>query len=347
LQEGEAFGEETDLSLKAGAEFEQWEGSFTDKDGDGGLDGKGEGDVGEEGGPVDEAEDAGDEECDVDGGGEGERVAEDGLEDGWRLGEPGIEEAGGELLEAGLAEEGDLFAEGGLREELSDGLLAEEGFLVGGGGEEEACEAALADAGADVGEQREEAAVAGDVEVETVEMGEAVRGEGVFAGARGVGFGAVGAEQGLIVEDEQPAGALELGLQTQDERDEDDDCGEGGKHGPRRMIAVDGVGSLHDDDEGDDGESGDEAVLASLEGVVVRLMGGAEMAVVGEDFFRVGRGGARGGLQWGFRAGFWHGLELLLDAMVDCFLCRVLRDVIPPTPPGPEGSNGNGLVWAQ
>jgi hypothetical protein len=26
---------------------------------------------------------------------------------------------------------------------------------------------------------------------------------------------------------------------------------------------------------------------------------------------------------------------------------RVLRDVIPPNPPGPEGSNGNGLVRAQ
>ena len=33
--------------------------------------------------------------------------------------------------------------------------------------------------------------------------------------------------------------------------------------------------------------------------------------------------------------------------MVDSPVCRVLRDVIPPTPPGPEGSNGNGLVWAQ
>jgi len=33
--------------------------------------------------------------------------------------------------------------------------------------------------------------------------------------------------------------------------------------------------------------------------------------------------------------------------MVNFVLCRVLRDVIPPTPPGPEGSNGNGLVWAQ
>jgi len=27
--------------------------------------------------------------------------------------------------------------------------------------------------------------------------------------------------------------------------------------------------------------------------------------------------------------------------------CRVLRDVIPPTPPGPEGSNGNGLMRVQ
>jgi len=24
--------------------------------------------------------------------------------------------------------------------------------------------------------------------------------------------------------------------------------------------------------------------------------------------------------------------------------CRALRDVIPPTPPGPEGSNGNGSL---
>jgi len=28
-------------------------------------------------------------------------------------------------------------------------------------------------------------------------------------------------------------------------------------------------------------------------------------------------------------------------------LCRVPRDAIPPTPPGPEGSNGNGLVRVQ
>ena len=28
-------------------------------------------------------------------------------------------------------------------------------------------------------------------------------------------------------------------------------------------------------------------------------------------------------------------------------MCRVLRGAIPPTPPGPEGSNGNGLVRAQ
>src|SRR5580704_4749439 len=28
-------------------------------------------------------------------------------------------------------------------------------------------------------------------------------------------------------------------------------------------------------------------------------------------------------------------------------LCRVLRDVIPPTPPGPERSDGNGSLRAQ
>ena len=28
--------------------------------------------------------------------------------------------------------------------------------------------------------------------------------------------------------------------------------------------------------------------------------------------------------------------------VVNFVLCRVLRDIIPPTPPGPEGSNGNG-----
>ncbi len=39
--------------------------------------------------------------------------------------------------------------------------------------------------------------------------------------------------------------------------------------------------------------------------------------------------------------------DVISRAMIDSSLCRVLRDVIPPTPPGPEGSNGNGLVWAQ
>ena len=39
------------------------------------------------------------------------------------------------------------------------------------------------------------------------------------------------------------------------------------------------------------------------------------------------------------------GRRLSAGAKID--KCRVLRDVIPPTPPGPEGSNGNGLVRAQ
>jgi hypothetical protein len=33
--------------------------------------------------------------------------------------------------------------------------------------------------------------------------------------------------------------------------------------------------------------------------------------------------------------------------MLELDVCRVLRDVIPPTPPGPEGSNGNGSLRAQ
>jgi hypothetical protein len=33
--------------------------------------------------------------------------------------------------------------------------------------------------------------------------------------------------------------------------------------------------------------------------------------------------------------------------MLEWDVCRVLRDVIPPTPPGPEGSNGNGQIRAQ
>jgi len=37
----------------------------------------------------------------------------------------------------------------------------------------------------------------------------------------------------------------------------------------------------------------------------------------------------------------------LIAASDKIYQCRVLRDVIPPTPPGPEGSNGNGLMRVQ
>jgi len=45
----------------------------------------------------------------------------------------------------------------------------------------------------------------------------------------------------------------------------------------------------------------------------------------------------------------WMGLcfDANIGASAKINKCRVLRDVIPPTPPGPEGSNGNGLVRAQ
>ena len=41
------------------------------------------------------------------------------------------------------------------------------------------------------------------------------------------------------------------------------------------------------------------------------------------------------------------GLSIRRCAVISSNLCRVLRDAIPPTPPGPEGSNGNGLMRVQ
>ena len=38
--------------------------------------------------------------------------------------------------------------------------------------------------------------------------------------------------------------------------------------------------------------------------------------------------------------------EKLANAKIDC-QASVPRDVFPPTPPGPEGSNGNGLLRVQ
>ena len=35
------------------------------------------------------------------------------------------------------------------------------------------------------------------------------------------------------------------------------------------------------------------------------------------------------------------------NARMDSGQASVLRDVLPPTPPGPEGSNGNGLLRVQ
>jgi len=49
-----------------------------------------------------------------------------------------------------------------------------------------------------------------------------------------------------------------------------------------------------------------------------------------------------GGLAWGGSGGVEGQVRNVIIEE-----CRVLRDAIPPTPPGPEGSNGNGLVRAQ
>ena len=45
--------------------------------------------------------------------------------------------------------------------------------------------------------------------------------------------------------------------------------------------------------------------------------------------------------------GLWMWFLWMRDLMLEWDVCRVLRDVIPPTPPGPEGSNGNGPLRAQ
>ena len=61
---------------------------------------------------------------------------------------------------------------------------------------------------------------------------------------------------------------------------------------------------------------------------------------------RRARGGARGCGISGDKVRK-HSSYLTVHAVLRLHLSRVLRDVIPPTPPGPEGSNGNGLVRAQ
>lgn len=171
LEQGEAFGEEADLALEAGSALKEGKDARTDEDRNGGLDGENREQVGEEVTPGADAEEAGEEDRDGGGGGEGERVAEDGVE-GWRqIIEPLVEEGAGELLEAGGSQESDFLPELDGGKEFADGLLAEEGFVVGGWGEKIARETAFADPGANRGEEAEEGVRTCDIEVVLVEMG--------------------------------------------------------------------------------------------------------------------------------------------------------------------------------
>ncbi len=149
------------------------------------------------------------------------------MEGGDGVVDPLVEEAGGDLVEAGGAEEGDLFAEAGLGEEFLDGLLAFEGLGVGCGLEEVAGEAAFAGAGADGGEEAEERVFPEDVEVAIVEVaGGAEVLSGFGSGAAGLWLGAVGAGDGDLVKAAQALGARDLRLEAKVVPDEADERGE-------------------------------------------------------------------------------------------------------------------------
>ena len=102
--------------------------------------------------------------------------------------EPLVEEAGGDLVEAGCAEQGDLLAEARCwgRSSWTAAWRASV-FGVAGGLEQVAGEAALAGTGADGGEEAEEGVGAEEVEVALVEVaGLAEVLAGFIAGAAGL-----------------------------------------------------------------------------------------------------------------------------------------------------------------
>ncbi len=293
LQEGEAFGDEADVLLQAGAGVEERHDFAVEDEADGALDGEDEGEQRQDEAPGAKVGEAGEEQREVEGGGdeEGEAVGEGKV--GRDLVEPFVEEAGGDLVEAGGAEQGDLLAEVGVGEELLDGGLAGEGLLVGDGLEEIAGEAALAGAGADGGEEAEEGVVAEEVEVAVVEVAGRRRTWPASVPVRpDLGLGAVGAAQGAVVEGDEALLAGQPGLQAEREPDEADRAGKAADHEPG-VAAGDGDGGEAQDDE--QGEEAFEGVAAALcEGVVELLMRLLELGVAFEDVAGVPGGGAAG-----------------------------------------------------
>ena len=113
---GEAFGNHADVLLEAGAGDKQRKNAAAQAEAKHALGAEHQDDVGQERGPGAEVDQAGDQERHVEYGGEEQGVAVGGRDDGGWVGEPLVEEAGGDLVEAGGAEEGYLFAEAGLRQ---------------------------------------------------------------------------------------------------------------------------------------------------------------------------------------------------------------------------------------
>ena len=255
----------------------------------------------------------------------------------------------------------------------------------GGGVAEDVVDAAF-DVGVDVvlaavvGEERvlmaEEAAVLEDAAVAAVGDGDGLAGVaggvlegdvvGLEAGAVDLdGLGEEGAAGGLGVErvgDDDVCG----GFAEADEGDVgvvlgDDDAlviGAGGdldEDAAGRAVGV-GRGEGMVVERVLDGGEGGEVLVA---GVGVRAEGSTRTwtsAAKGEAECRAARGRQRWRMRVSMRAMRLCGVGMdrckavrLEESARDGRLraCRVLRDVIPPTPPGPEGSNGNGLVWAQ
>ena len=330
VEQGEAFCEEAHALLQAGGGCEERRDFGADEVAESGLCGENSDQVEDQGGACVGTEEDVAEEDDCGQGRDEKGGAEEGGEGGWGGGEPIVDEGGGDALEVADAEEGDALAEVGLGGELADGLLAGDGFSMGCGVEEVGGEAALAEGGADSREEAEERVGAEEIEVAGVEV-VGGRGRAVVAGLR---LCAVGAGDGGGVEGKEAVLRIECGLQGEVAADEKDEerggGGEGGGH--QQVVAGEGGGQEGEEEEGEErrGEDLQDAGAARKQGGVSGEVFGVQAGVGGE-----------GVLLFGGIAGLGH------FAMVDWNLCRVLRDVIPPTPPGPEGSNGNGLVWAQ
>ncbi len=273
------------MAFKAVGAGEQGEDAGAQAEAEEALEGEDGEEVGEDSGPGEQVGEAGEEKGEGGGGGEGEEDAKGGGEDGRGVVDPVIKEAGGDLVEGGVAEQADLFAEVGLGEELLNGLLAEEGFGVRCGVEEVAGEAALAGAGADGREGGEEGVGAEEVEVAAedvagwVEVGVGAVGAGL-GGGLGVGLGGLDPAEVSVVEEEESGLPSDAGAEFEGKPDEagdrEQECGEDG--GLERWRDEDGEGG-----QGGEGEGGREEAAALGPGCLhAGLVEGSAIAVKGE-----------------------------------------------------------------